>query len=280
MVLDQSVPIVVTLRVAGDSLEIDLTGSAPQTLGPVNSVRSGMLAAAFFVARSLAADTPANAGSLAPIRLILPERSVVNAQSPAAVNARTATVKLAVNTMLAALALASPANRPAANSGVALVLSLGGRHVDGKSFVVTEIIAGGSGAHPDGAGVAGVATDVGNGKNLSAEVLETVAPVRVHQVAIRRGSGGSGRNAGGEGVIREYRVLDGPIEVSHRGERHRSHASGSAGGGAGASSLTTVVRADGRHQVIDSKARVILQRGDRITMQTAGGGGWGSDHST
>jgi N-methylhydantoinase B/oxoprolinase/acetone carboxylase alpha subunit len=159
------------------------------------------------------------------------------------------------------------------------VLAFGGKTRSGTSYVVGELIAGGSGAAPGSDGVDVIETDATNCMNLPAEALEMEAPIRLHCVALRAGSGGVGEWRGGLGVVREYEVLAGPdagdVSFSHRGERHFSAAAGLAGGGAGAPARSVIRRADGREEVIPSKIATLLHPGDRVIVETAGGGGYG-----
>jgi N-methylhydantoinase B len=163
----------------------------------------------------------------------------------------------------------------AANAGVATVLSLGGARADGQRWLFTEIIASGAGASARGDGTSGVSTDVGNARNTPLEVIESEAPVRVHCYAVREGSGGAGRFCGGHGVRRVYELLEGHGSVSYRGERHVSRARGSEGGGDGAPSAARIERTDGRVDVLPARARVDWSAGDRLVIETAGGGAWG-----
>jgi N-methylhydantoinase B len=114
--------------------------------------------------------------------------------------------------------------------------------------------------------------------NLPAEAMEMEAPIRVHQVALRTDSGGAGAFRGGLGVVREYEVLEGEISFSHRGERHFSAASGLAGGIEGAKARSQILRADGSIEDIRSKIMTTLHPGDRVVVETAGGGGYGEPH--
>ncbi len=278
---DGITPAPVLIRVAlrrapGPRLVADFAGTAPQTAGPVNAAPSGLLAAAFAVLRRLAPEAPANAGMLELLDLRLPEGSVVNPRFPAPVNARTATVKLACNAMLTALADLSPGEAPASNAGVAVVLSAAGTDGAGERWMFTEIVAGGAGGRPDGSGLPGLSADVSNARNLPAEALEAVAPVRVEEIARRRGSGGTGLHRGGDGVRRAYRLLSGEGEISYRGERHVTGAPGARGGGHGATAAARIERADGTVLHLPSKARAAWRAGDRLVIETAGGGGWGA----
>ena len=115
--------------------------------------------------------------------------------------------------------------------------------------------------------------------NLPAEALEMEAPIRLNRVALRADSGGAGEWRGGPGLVREYEVLAGPgagdVSFSHRGERHFSAAAGLHGGGDGARARSSIRRADGREETIPSKIATVLHPGDRVTVETAGGGGYG-----
>ena len=252
------------------------TGSSAQTRGPVNASPSSMMSAILFFMRSLTPHAPNNAGCLAPATWVLPEGSVVNPRLPAAVNARTATLKLACNAMLSAWSLGASREPLASNAGVATVLSLGGTAANGQRWLMTEIIASGAGASASGDGTSGISTDVGNARNTPVEVIETEAPLRVQTYAIREGSGGVGSFAGGHGVQRAYLLLEGHGSVSYRGERHVSRARGSQGGGDGAPSAARIERADGRIDVLPARARVEWSAGDRLVIETAGGGAWGA----
>ena len=126
-----------------------------------------------------------------------------------------------------------------------------------------------------GHGVDVVETDATNCMNLPAEAMEMEAPIRIHRVALRRDSGGAGKFRGGLGTVREYEILAGEVSFSHRGERHFSAAAGSAGGGQGAKARSLIRRADGRLEEIPSKIVTTLRKGDRVVVETAGGGGYG-----
>ncbi|MCO6419253.1 hydantoinase B/oxoprolinase family protein [Siccirubricoccus sp. KC 17139] len=275
--LDRPVPLRVAVTVAGDSLTIDFTGTSPQVRGPVNAAPAGVMAGAFFALRAVTGpDIPNNGGCFRPLRLVLPEGSLVNPRMPAAVNARTATVKVLTNAILGALAAAAPERIPAPNAAVSCIVSFGGRRADGSPYVVTEVVAGGSGGSAFGPGVNGISTDVSNTMNQPAEMLESDAPLRVHRVAVRRGSGGAGRHPGGCGILREYEVLHGPLTLSFRGERHLTAPRGALGGGPGRVAEAYILRRDGGREEIRSKLSTVLHTGDRLVMGTAGAGGWGA----
>jgi len=275
-VSDDPVRIAVRIRKTGDAIDIDFAGSSPQVRGPVNASPGSVLSAALFFMRTLAPDAPNNAGCLAPLTLHLPQGSVLNPDLPAAVNARTATVKMACNAMLGAWSQANAGVSVAPHAGVATVMSMSGTRADGRRWMLTEIIASGAGASALGAGTPGVSTDIGNARNTPVEVIESEAPLQVECYAIRQGSGGAGLHAGGDGVRRVYRLLEGRASLSYRGERHVSQARGAQGGGAGASSAARIERANGIVETLGARARTEWQAGDRLVIETAGGGGWGA----
>ncbi|MEM6678281.1 MAG: hydantoinase B/oxoprolinase family protein [Pseudomonadota bacterium] len=276
--LDRRIPIEVAVTLADGEAHFDLTGTSPQVRGPVNCVPSGSLAAACYAVRAMTDPSiPNNGGCFRPIRLTLPEGSLVNPVAPAPVNARTATIKRITGCMLGALAAAAPERAPAPHAGELVVMAFGGRQ-RGRAFVTGDLLAGGAGGGPDRDGVDAIETDATNCMNVPAEAMELDAPIRVRRAALRPGSGGAGRWRGGRGLVKEFEILpgaEGPVSFSHRGERHFCPASGAMGGGEGGRAHSEIHRADGRVEVIPSKTVTSLTPGDRVVVGTAGGGGWG-----
>jgi N-methylhydantoinase B/oxoprolinase/acetone carboxylase alpha subunit len=273
--LDKPIRIEITATVADGAIEFDFAGTGAQVKGPMNCVPSGSLAAACWAVRALTdPEIPTNGGCFRPIRLKLPQGTIVNPEAPAPVNARTSTIKRIAGCMVGALAPVMADKVPAASAGELLVLAFGGKNAAGN-YVVGELIAGGSGAGPRQDGVDAIETDATNCMNLPAEALEMEAPIRLHRVALRAGSGGAGEWRGGLGLVREYEVLEGDVSFSHRGERHFSAAAGLHGGQEGARARSVIYRADGSEEVIPSKIATMLHPGDRVVVETAGGGGYG-----
>lgn len=275
-VVGDQIPIAVRLTVRGGDIEIDLSDCADQCAGPANASRGAVQAAITYFARIIAPHSGSDEGCLDAIRVRYRRGSLVDPQYPAAVNARTNLLKILVNALLGALAQADPARFPAPNAGSAVVLSMAGKRADGLRWMYTEIIAAGAGGTPDGAGAAGVSTDISNARNTPAEVLEAQAPLRVETVAVRPGSGGAGRHRGGDGVLRRYRLLEGTATLSYRGERHGIAPQGVLGGGPGQCAQAFIERANGDTLALAAKSTATLAAGDRLTIATAGAGGWGS----
>ena len=274
--LDTPIKIEVSVRVMGDSVEIDFSGTSQQVRGPFNLMPSGAYAAAYFAVHALTdPNIPTNGGCFRPIKLLLPEKSIVNPEEPAPVNARTSTMKRVAGCITGALGQFVPERAPADAAGEMLLLAFGGNRVDGSRYVVGELIASGSGASEGMDGVDVIETDGTNCMNLPVEALEMDVPIRVHKTELNTGSGGSGKFRGGLGLIREYEILHGTVIFTHRGERHSHPARGLMGGEPGGKAYSKIKRYDGKEIVIKSKTVETLRIGDRISVQTAGGGGYG-----
>jgi N-methylhydantoinase B len=259
------------------AVTVDFTGSDPQVEGSVNAVEAITYSACFYVFRCLLAeDVPATAGLMRPIKVVAPEGTVVNARPPAAVaGGNVETSQRIVDVLLRALAQALPRRIPAAASGTMNNLTIGG--IDPRTnepFAYYETIAGGMGARPSKSGVSGVHTHMTNSLNTPAEALEYAYPLRVRRYLLRPDSGGKGKYCGGDGIIREIEVLT-DAEVTLLADRRERGPYGLAGGRDGALGKATVMRRDGSSQELPGKFNVRLRKGERIRVETPGGGGWG-----
>ena len=278
--LDELVRIEVAAEISGDRVTIDFAGTSPQVRGPFNCVPSGAYAGAYFaVLATTDSSIPINGGCFRPIELELPEGSLVNPREPAPVNSRTSTIKRIAGSIIGALRQAQPENAPADAAAALHVLAFGGAREDGSRYVVGELIASGSGASRGKDGVDVIETDGSNCMNLPVEALEMDVPIRLRHSELRPDSGGDGQFRGGLGISREYEVLAGEVVFTHRGERHRRPAQGAAGGEPGACAHSVIRRTNGADEIIASKTLVRLQPGDRVEVNTAGGGGYGDPGS-
>jgi N-methylhydantoinase B len=262
--------IAVAITIGGGRARVDFAGSAPQTRGPVNANLAVTRSAVLYVFTALAAeDVPPNDGLARPLTIVAPEGSIVNARFPAAVaGGNVETSQRIVDVLLRALARAAPGRIPAASAGSMNNLALGG-----AGFAYYETIAGGAGAGPLGPGLSAVHTHMTNTMNTPVEALEAYYPLRVRRYAVRRGSGGRGRHRGGDGVVREVEFLA-PTEVTLLAERRIVRPYGLAGGAPGATGRDWVIR-DGRARRIAAKATFAAEPGDRLRVETPGGGGFG-----
>jgi N-methylhydantoinase B len=256
---------------------VDFTGSDPQVEGSVNAVAAITYSACFYVFRCLLAeDVPAAAGLMRPIQVIAPEGTIVNARPPAAVaGGNVETSQRIVDVVLRALAQAIPDRIPAAASGTMNNLTIGGIDPSTREpFAYYETVAGGMGARPGRPGVSGVHTHMTNSLNTPAEALEYAYPLRVRKYSLRPGSGGEGKFRGGDGIVREIEVLT-DCEVTLLADRRTRGPWGLAGGADGAPGKTFITRHDGSIEPVPGKFSTRLRKGERITIQTPGGGGWG-----
>ncbi len=260
---------------------VDFTGTDPQVEGSINAVEAITWSACFYVFRCLLAeDVPATAGLMRPVRVIAPEGTVVNARPPAAVaGGNVETSQRIVDVLLRALAAALPDRIPAAASGTMNNLTIGGMFPQddargGEPFAYYETIAGGMGARPGKSGVSGVHTHMTNSLNTPAEALEYAYPFRVRRYSFRPNSGGDGKFRGGDGIIREIEVLT-DAEVTLLSDRRKTQPYGLSGGKAGASGSGDILRNNGTREPLAGKASVRLKKGERVRIETPGGGGWG-----
>jgi len=256
---------------------VDFSGTDLQVEGSVNAVEAITFSACFYAFRCLLAeDVPATAGLMRPIQVLAPEGSVVNARPPSAVaGGNVETSQRIVDVLLRALSEAIPAKIPAAASGTMNNLTIGGIDPRIKQpFAYYETIAGGMGARPTKRGVSGVHTHMTNSLNTPAEALEYAYPLRVRKYALRKNSGGEGRFRGGDGIVREIEVLT-DAEVTLLSERRTRGPYGLRGGSDGQPGRAFIVRKDGSSQSMPGKFNVRLNKGERIRIETPGGGGWG-----
>jgi len=271
-VTDDPVRIAVTLRIAGGKAEVDFTGSSPQVAGSVNANYAIAVSAAMYCFRCLIdAAIPYNAGLLRPIRVVAPERSVVNAGLPAAMAAgNVETSQRITDVILGALSQALPERIPAASAGTMSNLSFGGWDTRrNRPFAYYETIAGGMGASARGPGRSATHTHMTNSWNTPIEAFEHEYPVRVRSYRIRSGSGGSGGHTGGDGIVRELEFLD-AADVTILADRHTQGPYGLGGGGRGAAWKATL---DDRP--IAAKTRLAVKPRQRLRIETPGGGGYG-----
>ncbi|MEQ8766466.1 MAG: hydantoinase B/oxoprolinase family protein [Planctomycetota bacterium] len=271
----KDVPIRVRLTIKKDELVFDFTGSSPQVPGSLNANRAITLSAVFYVLRLLASDDlPANSGLLRPVHLILPARSIVNAEFPAPVaGGNVETSQRIVDVVLGALAKAIPERIPAASAGTMNNVAFGGS-VSGRPFTYYETIAGGMGARPGLDGLSAVQTHMTNTLNTPIEAFETAFPVRVESYRIRRGSGGAGRHRGGDGIEKTLRFLE-DVDLSLLSERRTHPPYGLAGGEPGAPG-ENVLRRGRQEEVLPGKCRIDVRAGDCLILETPGGGGHGT----
>jgi N-methylhydantoinase B len=267
----------VRLVVEGDAARFDFRGTSAPARGPLNANPAIVRSAVQYVIRSLCSDDlPANDGLLDPVAIEVPSGSLLDPGPGAAVaGGNVETSQRIVDALLGALARAAPDRIPAASQGTMNNLALAGHHADGRPFTYYETVAGGAGGHPQAAGASGIHTHMTNSLNTPVEALERALPVRVVRYAYRSGSGGAGHHPGGDGIVRELEALS-RMEGTLLADRRRLAPWGLAGGGDGRPGENRIVRPGGTEEVLPSKGRFAMEAGDRIRLETPGGGGWGA----
>lgn len=273
---DKPIPIAVTVTIRDEDVEVDFEGSAPQCEGSVNAVYAITVSATAYVFRCLLGlDIPGNSGCMAPIHVRAPEGSVVNAWFPAAVAAgNVETAQRIVDVLLGALAQACPDRVPAASQGTMNNVTIGGWDGDKqRPFAYYETLGGGMGAGAACPGASGIHSHMTNTMNTPVEALEYAYPFRIARYVLRDKTGGAGVCAGGNGVIREIEFLQ-AAQVTIVSDRRESQPFGLAGGEAGQSGRNVLIR-KGKEKKLPGKTELVVKKGDRLRIETPGGGGYG-----
>jgi N-methylhydantoinase B len=253
------------VTIAGSEIAFDFAGTSPQHPGNLNCPLSVTRSACYFVVRCVTApDLPSSGGAFAPVTVTAPEGALVNARPPAAVAAgNVETSGRIVDTVFVALGEALPV--PAQGQGTMNNVTLGN-----ERFTYYETLGGGQGACPDADGPSAVHVTMSNTLTTPAEALEVAYPLRVERHELRLGSGGAGLHRGGDGVVRELRVLE-PCRLSLISERRRHAPKGARGGESGAAGRNLV-----NGEKVPAKTTRELDTGDVVRIETPGGGGFGT----
>ena len=270
-------PLAIDLRLqlrAGRAV-FDWRGTCDQARGGVNANRSIVLAACVYALRCLCPDRlPTNDGLFRLVELRMRPGSLVDPRSPAPVaGGNVETSQRLVDIVFAALTQAAPERVPAASAGTMSNLSFGGVTAAGREFTSYETIPGGAGATATNAGQAAIQTHMTNTRNTPVEEIEHRFPVRVCSLSVRRGSGGAGARRGGDGVVKVLEARA-PLQMSFLGERHRRGPRGAAGGGDGEPGALWI-ESGGRRRRLPAKTTFPLREGERVVVETPGGGGHG-----
>ncbi len=261
---DDDIPIRAKVRITGDSMSIDFSGTSDAVRGNVNCPLAVTRSACYFALRVLLpGDVPANAGTYASLEIKAPEGSLVNAKSPSAVVAgNVETSSRVADTVLSALSGAVAL--PAQGQGTMNNLVIGG-----SGWTYYETIGGGQGASASGDGPSGVHVGMSNTLNTPTEAFELEYPMRVARYELLYGSGGEGEHRGGDGIVRSVRVLQ-PASLSLLTDRRRHAPGGVEGGEPGRVGRNLL-----NGEELPPKTSRELEEGDVVTVETPGGGGYG-----
>ncbi len=267
----EDLPISVSVGIEGGALTADFAGTHPQIAGNINAVEAVTRSCLYYAVR-VATDPsiPANGGCYRPLLLRVESGTLVSARHPSAVAAgNVETSQRIADVLLGALARAVPERIAAASQGTMNNVLIGS-----ESTVYYETVAGGEGGTPTRPGQSGIHTGMTNTKNTPIESLETHYPFRLIRAGLRRGSGGEGLHAGGEGVVREIEFVE-PVTVSLIGERRRVQPWGLQGGEPGSCGEDWIIRRGRSPERLPGKVTFSAEPGDRLRVLTPGGGGWG-----
>ncbi|MEO9190637.1 MAG: hydantoinase B/oxoprolinase family protein [Acetobacteraceae bacterium] len=275
--VDAPLRIAVEVTVARGRLIIDFTGSAPPCMGPLNISRATTVAGVYVALKHLFPEVAANAGVMEPVEVIVPSPSILDAERPRPTGGYTETVLRMIDVLFRVFADIRPGAAYANAYGTINALSVAGRRPDGARWVLFSFFGGGHGGNPEGDGLSHGNPPIATAIIPPVEVMEAAYPVRYTQWALRPGSGGAGAHRGGMGAIYEIELLAETADAFVFAERARFAPKGVLGGGDGARNIVSF-RQDGVWTIpaLGSKAMdVRLRRGDRVRLETPGGGGWG-----
>ncbi len=280
-VVDEPLTIALDMTVAGDTLTLDFSRTSPQCAGPVNISRATAVAACYVALKHLFPDVPANAGVLDAVNVVIPDGLVITAQRPRPVGGYTETILRMIDVIFSAAAKADPARSVAQAYGTINALSVAGHRSDnaraGQRWVMFSFFGGGHGAHAGGDGLNHGNAPISTATIPPLEILEAAYPVRFTQWALRPGSGGDGKQRGGLGAIYEIELLEKSAQAFVFGERGRASPKGIAGGGDAARNVFSYHTQGAWHTppMASKMLGIQLQRGDRLRLETPGGGGYG-----
>jgi N-methylhydantoinase B len=278
-VTDNPLRIALDLTIAADRMRLDFSRSAPPCAGPLNIARSTTVACCYVALKHLFTDVPANAGCLTPIEFVIPETTLLGVSAPRPVGGYTETILRVIDVIFGAFAKAAPERANGAPFATINALSLAGWRAHGRRWVMFCFFGGGLGANPHGDGLNHGNNPISTATIPPVEVLESLYPVMFTQWALRPDSGGPGRHRGGLGAIYEIEALaeDG-ADVFLLGERGKYPPFGVNGGKAAALNRFVYETDDGEAApaLVSKVTDIKIRRGQRVRLETPGGGGFGN----
>lgn len=275
--VDRPLKVALDLTIRGDRMRMDFSRSAPACRGPVNISRSTTIAACYVALKHVFGEVPANAGVLEPIEFVIDEGSILAARAPKPVGGYTETILRLIDLVFQTVAQIAPERSNGCAYGTINALSIAGYRQDGRRWVMFSFFGGGHGGHPQGDGLNHGNAPISTATIPPLEILEAAYPVKFTEWGLRTNSGGPGRHRGGLGAVYEIELLEEEATAFLFGDRGRFPPRGVAGGG-NAHMSRFFYPADGgpAHPPLASKiVDIPLRRGDRIRLETPGGGGYG-----
>jgi N-methylhydantoinase B len=277
-VTDERLTIALDMTIAGGRMTLDFSRSSAACLGPINISMATTVAACYVALKHAFPDVPANAGVLRPIDFVIPDSSLLGARAPRPVAGYTETILRLIGVIFGALGKAVPERATAAPFGTINALSLSGQRADGTRWVMFSFFGGGLGGNPESDGLHHANNPISTATIPPAEILEAAYPVMFTQWALRPDSGGAGLHRGGVGAVYEIEALSpGTTEVALLGERGRYAPFGVSGGGEGALNRFAWQTGEGWEAppMASKVVGVKIARGQRVRLESPGGGGWG-----
>ena len=275
---DTPLKVALDLTIAGEEMTLDFSRSAPACEGPLNVSRATTIAASFVAIKHIFNEVPTSGGCLEPVEFIIPEGSILAAVPPSPVSGYTENIMRTIDVIFGAFAQAAPDRANAACFATVNVLLLSGKRDDDSNFIFFTFFGGGLGGNPEGDGLSHGNAPIGMANIPPAEILEAAYPARVINWGLRPDSGGPGRHRGGLGAIYEFELLADQADLVMFGERARFPAFGILGGQAGAPNRVFYDQDQGRQSPKDTAkvSGVSLRRGQRVRIESPGGGGYGT----
>ena len=280
---DVALKLAVDLSIDGERLTVDFSRSSQACAGPVNISRSTTIAATYVALKHIFTDVPANAGVLQPVEFIIPEDSFLSVKAPKPVGGYTETILRLIDVLFCAFEHIAPERVNGCAYGTINALSMAGHRSNGARWVMFSFFGGGHGGHPEGDGLNHGNAPISTATIPPLEILEAAYPVAFTQWALRPDSGGVGKHRGGLGAIYEIELLEESATVFLFGERGKFPPPGVVGGGAGAMNKFAYQSADEETAFPDKTpplaskiTGVKLRKGQRVRLETPGGGGYGN----
>lgn len=277
-IIDEPLLVGLDLVIAGDRMTLDFSRTAAACDGPVNISRSTCIASCYVALKHIFRDVPANAGVLEPIDFVIPESSLLSVMRPKPVGGYTETILRVIDVMFQAISQVAPEMSNGCAYGTINALSMAGYRKNGARWVMFSFFGGGHGGHPLGDGLNHGNAPISTATIPPLEILEAAYPVRFTQWALRQDSGGPGKNRGGCGAVYEIELLEEKADAFLFGERGKYGPEGVVGGESGALNEFYFPGANGEEAsppMVSKMVGIHLDRGQRVRLETPGGGGYG-----
>jgi N-methylhydantoinase B len=279
-IVDTPLKIALDIEKRGERMRLDFSRTAAACAGPVNIARSTAIASCYVALKHVFQDVPANAGCLEPIEFVIPENSLLSAKRPKPVGGYTETILRVIDVVFQALAAAAPQRVNGCAYGTINALSLAGHRKNGQRWVMFSFFGGGHGGHPEGDGLNHGNAPISTATIPPLEILEAAYPVMFTRWGLRGDSGGPGAHRGGLGAVYEIELLEEQADVFLFGERGKFAPPGVVGGHSAAKNRFSYQqgnRVETPPQV-SKMVGIAITRGEKLLLETPGGGGYGAPH--